>query len=113
MCMLFIHQQIQSFLHLGACKEYPVMAKPKSPNSKKSNDLKPTVSTTNSPLPVPTNGRAAAAAAAAAPAMETSMEANAAATTATAGRKTETRKNARKPEIVKAEARANLVPISV
>jgi len=89
------------------------MAKPKSPNSKKSNDLKPTVSTTNSPLPVPTNGRAAAAAAAAAPAMETSMEANAAATTATAGRKTETRKNARKPEIVKAEARANLVPISV
>jgi hypothetical protein len=75
------------------------MAKPKSP--KKSNDLKPTVSTTMSPPPSPTNGSAAAGAA---PALET----NAAAT-----KKTETRKTARKPELVKAEARANVVPISI
>ena len=45
--MLFIHQQIQSFLNLGACKEYPIMAKPKFP--KKSNGVKASVSTTNTP----------------------------------------------------------------
>jgi hypothetical protein len=31
--MLFIHQQIQSFLNLGGCKEYPTMARPKSPKT--------------------------------------------------------------------------------
>jgi hypothetical protein len=78
------------------------MAKPKSPNSKKNTELKATVSTTNSPPSVPTNGISGAAAAA--PAMET---------TAAPTKKTETRKPARKPEVVKAEVRANLIPISI
>src|SRR5260370_12340235 len=39
--MLFIHQQIQTFLNLGGCKEYPIMAKPKFP--KKTNGVKETV----------------------------------------------------------------------
>jgi hypothetical protein len=87
------------------------MAKPKSPNSKKSNDLKPTVSTTSTPSPLPTNGSTAAEATA--PAMETSIETAAAATKNPTPMKTETRKTARKPEIVKGEARTNLVPISL
>jgi hypothetical protein len=103
--MLFIHQQFQSFLHLGECKEYPIMAKPKSPNTKKSAALNPP-STTSSPS-LPTNGSAAAATAPA-------MEANTApAQSATAANKTAPRKTARKPEIVKTEVRANLVPISL
>ena len=44
--MLFIHQQIQSFLNLGVCKEYPIMAKPRFP--KKTNEVK---ETTNSLMP--------------------------------------------------------------
>ncbi len=85
------------------------MAKPKSPNPKKNTAAKPTVSTTNSPSPMPGNGSTAAAAA---PAMETNIE------TATAAikddtTKTATRKTARRPETTKADARANLVPISL
>jgi hypothetical protein len=92
--MLFIHQQIQSFLNLGACKEYPIMAKPKFP--KQNNGVTDAVSTTNSLPPVPANGGSAAAAA---PALET--------------KKTAPRKTARKPEVVKTEPRANLVPINL
>src|ERR1700728_4214937 len=44
--MFFIHQQIQSFLNLGVCKEYPIMARPKFP--KNTSDVKETVSNTNS-----------------------------------------------------------------
>ena len=75
------------------------MARPRFP--KKSNDVKET--TTNNPLPQsdasarPGNGSSAVAVA----------EAQ---TTETAP---ETRKTARKPEIVRNEARANLVPINV
>jgi hypothetical protein len=92
--MLFIHQQIQSFLNLGACKEYPIMAKPKFP--KKNNGVGEAVSTTNSLPPVPANGGSAAAAA---PALE--------------AKKTAPRKSARKPEVVNTESRANLVPINL
>jgi hypothetical protein len=88
------------------------MAKPKSPNSKKSNDLKPTVSATSTPSPVPTDGSTAAEATA--PAMETKNETKTAATKNTTPiNKMETRKTARKPEIVKTEPRTNLVPISL
>jgi len=31
--MWFIHQQLNSFLNLGMCKEYPIMARPKNPPS--------------------------------------------------------------------------------
>jgi hypothetical protein len=86
------------------------MAKPKSPNAKKNTELKPTVSTTNSPTPMPSSGSAAAAAA---PAMETSIETKAAATKNETTTTTATRKTARKPEIVKTEARTNLIPISL
>ena len=44
--MLFIHQQFQSFLNLGGCKEYPIMSKPKLP--KKTNGVKETAATNNS-----------------------------------------------------------------
>jgi hypothetical protein len=100
--MLFIHQQIQSFLQLGECKEYPIMAKPRTPkkNAELTNTgLPPAVSATNSPAP--TNGNAAAAAA---PAMEAK---------AAAPKRTAVRKTAPRPEIVKAEPRANLVPINL
>ena len=78
------------------------MAKPKTPkkNAELTNTgLPPTVSATSSP--VPTNGNAAAAAA---PAMETKTA---------APKKTAVRKSAPKPEIVKAEPRANLLPINL
>jgi hypothetical protein len=112
--MLFIHQQIQSFLHLGECKEYPIMAKPKSPNPKKNTALNPPISTSSPSLPG--NGSAATATA---PAMEVNV---APAQSAAAPDKPAPRKTARKPEIVKTkpeivktkpEARANLVPISI
>ena len=72
------------------------MAKPKFPN-KKTNHVKDTI--TSSPPPVPEATMETAAASAASPATET--------------RKTETRKAARKPEIVRTEPRANLVPINL
>src|SRR5580704_12577143 len=98
--MLFIHQQIQSFLNLGVCKEYPIMAKPKFP--KKSDNGKETVSPTNTP-PQMSNTRVEAASAA--------ISGTEAGTTET--RTTTPRKIARKPEIVKTEPRANLVPINL
>jgi Protein of unknown function (DUF2934) len=91
--MLFIHQQIQSFLNLGACKEYPVMAKPKFP--KKTNQPKDATTSSLPPLP------------------EATLETAATASPATETRKPETRKAARKPEIVRSEPRANLVPINL
>lgn len=71
------------------------MAKPKVP--KKTNKTKDTTITSSPPLPEATMETAAASAAS--PATET--------------RKTETRKAARKPEIVRSEPRANLVPINL
>jgi hypothetical protein len=92
--MLFIHQQIQSFLNLGACKEYPIMAKPRFP--KQNNGVNEAVPATNSLPPVPASGGSGAAAA---PALETT--------------KTAARKASKKPEVVKTEPRANLVPINL
>jgi Protein of unknown function (DUF2934) len=93
--MLFIHQQFQSFLNLGACKEYPLMAKPKSP---KKTNIARDASITSSP-PIPEVNLEPAEASAANPATET--------------KKTETRRAARKPEIVRTEPRANLIPINL
>lgn len=73
------------------------MAKPRFP--KKTNDVKSTLSPTSNPLPVSDTNLGPAEALAAATLTET--------------RKTETRKPARKPEIIKAEPRANLVPINL
>ena len=100
--MLFIHQQFQSFLNLGGCKEYSIMAKAKFP--KKTNDVKETLPTLSNPTaPSDTNfGPAEALAAVTMP--ETKK-------TETA--KTETKTAARKPEIVRSEPRANLVPINL
>jgi hypothetical protein len=36
--MSFIHQQITSFLNLGICKEYPIMAKTKNPGNKRKDE---------------------------------------------------------------------------
>src|SRR5260370_40937640 len=95
--MLFIHQQIQTFLNLGGCKEYPIMAKPKFP--KKTNGVKETVPAASSlATPAETNFGPAEALAAA---------------SVTETPKAETRKAARKPEIVKTDPRANLVPINL
>jgi len=94
--MLFVRQQIQSFLNLGGCKEYPTMAKPKFP--RKSNGVKETIAATSS----------------SAPSSETNNGApDASAPTTAAEARTATRKTARKPEIVKTEPRANLVPINL
>jgi Protein of unknown function (DUF2934) len=100
--MLFIHQQFQSFLNLGGCKEYSIMAKAKFP--KKSNGLKETVPTTGNPAtPSDTNfGPAEALAAVTVPETRKSETG-----------KTETKTPARKPEIVRTEPRANLVPINL
>lgn len=73
------------------------MAKPKFP--KKTNGGTNTLSATSNPLPLSDTNPGPAESLAAATLPET--------------RKTETRKPARKPEIVKAEPRANLVPINL
>ena len=69
------------------------MAKPKFP--KKSNDLKETISPTSGAAPLSDVNIASAAA------------------TAAESKKPEARKTAKKPEIVKTEPRANLVPINL
>jgi hypothetical protein len=103
--MLFIHQQIQSFLNLGACKEYPNMARPRFP--KKSNEVKETVPATSNSQPLSDAGLG---------------QADGSSAVAVAGNPTpqaagqtqsEARKPAKKPEIVRTEPRANLVPINV
>jgi Protein of unknown function (DUF2934) len=75
------------------------MAKPKFP--KKNDSVSEAVSTTNSLPPSSANGGSAAAAA---PALETK---------APETKKASPRKTANKPEIVKTEPRANLVPINL
>jgi hypothetical protein len=95
--MLFIHQQIQSFLNLGGCKEYSIMARQKFP--KKTNGVKETVPTTNNATPTSEMNIGPDEALAAVTAPETTTK--------------ETRKAARKPEIVKTEPRANIVPINL
>lgn len=74
------------------------MAKPKFP--KKSNDAKQSISTQDAQPPVSNTDTGA-------------PEVAAAAIPPTATKKTESRKAAKKPEIVKTEPRANLVPINL
>jgi hypothetical protein len=128
--MLFIHQQIQSFLNLGVCKEYPIMAKAKAP--KKSVGVNPPSPLTSTP---PASSDPLVAPVAAVPVRSTiepeqtqamkaepfqsvsSQSASAkpepARTAIPSATKTESRKTAGRPEIVKNETRANLVPINV
>jgi hypothetical protein len=60
--MSFIHPQITTFLNLGICKEYPIMAKPKNPSGSKRKDE----TVTNNPA-AEVNSTAPAIAAAAKP----------------------------------------------
>ena len=81
------------------------MARPRFP--KKSSDVKETISTTSNPLPLSASGveqaeGSSAVAVAETPKTETNPET-----------RPEARKAARKPEIVRTESRANLVPINV
>jgi Protein of unknown function (DUF2934) len=92
--MLFIHQQFQSFLHLGVCKEYPIMARTKS--TKKNEVVIKDQPTTTSANPLP---KAQESAPVAVPA--TVPTAIAAAT------------EPRRLEIVKPDPRANIVPINL
>ena len=76
------------------------MAKPKSP--KKTNDTKPTITPTNAAVPVDDTNLTPAEAMAAAPAAGTN-----------GNKKTATKKAAPKPEIVRNDSRASVVPINL
>jgi hypothetical protein len=98
--MTFLHQQIQSFLNLGICKEYSIMAKPKNP--RKNQETKENV-VSAAPAPTPDVSVMAPevpVAAVAAPEV-------------TELKKPTIRKTANRPEIVKTESRSNLVPINI
>jgi hypothetical protein len=112
--MLFIHQQIQSFLNLGACKEYPIMAKPRFP--KKTTGGQEVVSPTTTPTPVTAESKVIAETTV--PTMQANnpdprpLEQKAIEQKKTDATKVEPRKTVRKPEIVKSD-RSNLVPINM
>jgi len=99
--MLFIHQQIRSFLDLGACKEYPIMARTRKPQANPANQNLPTSSNMSAS---PIDGASAVTPAA---------ELAAADERKNAMKNTTPRKTTRKPEIVRNELRATLVPINV
>jgi Protein of unknown function (DUF2934) len=88
--MVFIQQRIQSFLNIGACKEYPIMAKVKT--TKKITDV-PAVPTTAVATAIPTP--------------------LAVRTEAIKVENSEPRKIVGKPAIVKTDSRSNLVPINL
>jgi hypothetical protein len=98
--MLFVHQQIQTFLNLGGCKEFSIMAKPKSP--KKTNGTKPSITPTSTAVPEYDTNLTPAETIAAAPAAGTN-----------GNKKTGTKKPAPRPEIVRNESRASVVPINL
>jgi len=85
--MSFIYQQFNSFLSLGMCKEYPIMARSKNPTGSKQKD---TV-TPNTPSAVP------------------AAQVVSAGTTQTEANRPETRKL----EIVKNDSRTNVVPMNL
>jgi hypothetical protein len=103
--MLFIHQQIQSFLNLGACKEFPIMAKPRVPRKGKEVDTRQASTIINTPPPAadvkPEFAQPAVAAVSAPDAAKLEQK------------RPEVRPSTRKPEIVKSEGRANLLPINL
>jgi Protein of unknown function (DUF2934) len=87
--MSFIRQQINSFIHLGGCKEYLIMAKTRNPGSKaKKNEI-----TIPESVPVLTES----------PASVAESGARIGATLA----------EAKKLEVVKSENRATVVPINL
>lgn len=106
--MLFIHQQIQSFLNLGGCKEFLIMAKPRTP--KKTNG-KETFTPTSVARPVDTSVTPAEAIAAA-PATGING-AGIIGTGINGTKKTGAKKAAPRPEIVRNDSRANIVPINL
>ena len=93
--MLFIHQQIQSFLNLGACKEYPIMAKPKSP--KKNPEVKASITAQNPSASI-TDHPQEAAVSAASPSSQTP--------------KAQPKKTVKRPELVRAESRTSVASTS-
>src|SRR5579872_569163 len=86
--MLFLHQPIQSFLNLGVCKEYPIMAKPRVPKKTNGDTGVTAAEAASTALP-------SAEAAAAEPVMK------------------EAKKSMQKPTIVRTDGRPNIVPINV
>src|SRR5258708_33075289 len=101
--MLFIHQQIQSFLNLGACKEFPIMAKPRVPRKGKEVNARQAATVTNTPPPVADSKPEIAQSAVSAVFAPATPEL----------KKPEVRPTTRKPEIVTSEGRANLLPINM
>jgi hypothetical protein len=95
--MLFIHQQIQSFLHLGVCKEFPIMAKAKSPKKTEAKDQ----AATKTAAPVSEGA-----------AIPATVQSTVVATPATAPTAI-TSAEPRRLEIVKPDSRANIVPINL
>jgi hypothetical protein len=88
--MLFIHQQIQSFVHLGACKEYPTMARQKFPKK---------------------NGDAVVAGSGLPPSVDAAVKESVIVTETV---KAKPRNGeARRPELIKSEGRGNLLPMNV
>jgi CTP synthase (UTP-ammonia lyase) len=105
--MSFLHQQIQSFLNLGVCKEYPIMAKPKNP--KKNQEAK-----TATPSSIPQSGvmsTETVSDASSAPTLNTNKAS--AHESSDELRTSAPKKTTKKPEIVKSESRSNLVPINL
>lgn len=83
------------------------MARPRSPKTKKSNEVKEAVPATSNPLPLSETGlRQADGSSAVEVAGNPTPQ-------AAAQTQSEARKPAKKPEIVRTEPRANLVPINV
>src|SRR3977135_808017 len=85
--MSFIYQQFNSFLNLGMCKEYSIMARYKTPQGTKQKD---TVISNSTPATPTTQAMAAGT---------TQTEAN--------------RPETRKLEIVKTDSRNNVVPMNL
>jgi Protein of unknown function (DUF2934) len=100
--MLFIQHQIQSFLNLGGCKEFSIMAKPRSP--KKTTGSKEIITPTSVALPVSDTSVTPAEAIAAAPVPQAGTNGT---------KKAGTKKAAPKPEIVRSDPRATVVPINL
>jgi hypothetical protein len=86
--MSFIQQQIHSFLNLGICKEYPIMARTKSPSGTRQPRQKDPIVDASTTAPTP----------AAAPAN---------------GSQPESKSEARKLGVVKNDSRPNIVPINL
>jgi hypothetical protein len=81
--MSFIHQQITSFLNLGACKEYLTMARPKSPTGKQKDAIANSTPAVSAPAAAADNSAI------------------------------EPKRDVRKMGVVKGDTRPNLLPINL